>query len=148
MAKKPALYSVEHIINYINKENDGDFVIHEDFINDIMNRWDYKNVKILILYLIKTNRIDALTEMIGDFCGHNKINLLKILIKYTAKYNIKIIYIDMNLMLKIAYGWVKDLILLKYMYNIHIVKPEIPIFVESDMDCYNKILNLNNMIFI
>ena len=148
MAKKPVLYSVEHIINYINKENDGDFVIHEDFVNDIIYRWHYKNVKILILHLIKTNRIDALTEMIGDFCDGNKINLLKILIKYIAKYNIKIIYININQRLKIAYGWVKDLILLKYMYNIHIIKPEVPNFAEPNMDCYNKILNLNDKIFI
>ena len=149
MAKKPARYSVEHIIyNINNKRYDSDYIIYEDLVNDIIHRWDYDNVKILILHLIENNGIDALTEMIGDFCASIKINLLKILIKYTAKYNMKIIYIDMNLMLKIAYGWVKDLILLKYMYNIHIVKPEIPIFVESDMDCYNKILNLNNMIFI
>jgi hypothetical protein len=148
MAKKPARYSVDHIINHMNKRYDSDYIIHEDFTNDIIHRWDYDNVKILILHLIKTNRIDALTEMIGDFCGYTKINLLRILIKFTAKYNIKIIYIDMNIMLRIAYGWVKEFTLLKYMYNIHIIKPDIPIYEEPDMDYYSKILNLNNKIFI
>ncbi len=148
MAKKPAQYSVEHIINHMNKRYDGDYIIHEYIINDIIHRWDYENVKILILHLIKTNRIDGLKETMVDFCDHKKINLLRILIKFTAKHNIKIIYINMNQMLKIAYGWVKEFTLLKYMYNIHIIKPKIPIFEEPNMDCYNKILNLNNKIFI
>ena len=34
------------------------------------------------------------------------------------------------------------------MYNIHIIKPDIPIYEEPDIDYYNKILNLNNKIFI
>ncbi len=148
MEKKPARYSVEHIINHMNKIYDKDYIIHEGLVNDIIHRWDYDNVKILILHLIENNGIDALTEMIGDFCASIKINLLKILIKYTAKYNIKIIYIDMNIMLRIAYGWVKEFTLLKYMYNIHIIKPDIPIYEEPDMDYYGKILNLNYKIFI
>jgi hypothetical protein len=148
MTKKQALYSVDHIINYINKEYDRDYIIHENLVNDIIHRWDYKNLIELILILIKNNRIDALTELTGDFCSNNKMNLLKILIKYTAKHNKKIIYTNNSHIIRIAYGWLEELELLKYMYNIHIIKPEIPIFEESDMECYNKILYLNNKIFI
>jgi hypothetical protein len=143
-----ALYNINDVINDINKDYEKFFIIPDEILADIFKNWDYINFTPLINYLIKNNKIDVLYELICDMCRCNKMNFLKIIMKYTSKNSIKINYFDTIYISLIAYKWTTELTMLKYLYNINMIDPNIEIDDGLIRDDYQLVFSVNDKLFI
>ncbi len=143
-----ALYSINDVINDINKDYEKIFIIPDKMLADIFKNWDYVNFTPLINYLIKNNKIDVLYELVCDTCRFNKMNFLKIIMKYTGKNSIKIIYLDTLYISLIAYKWITNMTMLKYLYNLSMIEPNIEIDAGLTRDDYHLVFSVNDKLFI
>ena len=144
-----ALYSINDVINYINKEYERDLlIIPSEMLADILKNWNDMKFTLLIKYLIKNDRMSVLYELVCDMCHYNKINFLKVIMKYTGKNNIKINYLDTIYISLIAYKWTTQLTMLKYLYNLYMIDPNIKIDTDLTRDDYHLVFSVNDKLFI
>ena len=144
-----ALYSINDVINYINKEYERDLlIIPSEMLADILKNWNDMKFTLLIKYLIKNDRMSVLYELVCDMCHYNKVNFLKVIMKYTGKNNIKMNYLDTIYISLIAYKWTTQLTMLKYLYNLYMIDPNIKIDTDLTRDDYHLVFSVNDKLFI
>lgn len=144
-----ALYSINDVINDINKEYERDLlIIPSEMLADILKNWNDMMFTLLIKYLIKNDRMSVLYELVCDMCHYNKINFLKVIMKYTGKNNSEINYFDTIYISLIAYKWTTQLTMLKYLYNLYMIDPNIKIDTDLTRDDYHLVFSVNDKLFI
>jgi hypothetical protein len=143
-----ALYSINDVINDINGEYERELLIPSGMLADIFRNWNDMMFTQVIIYLIKNDKMDILYELLCDMCHYNKINFLKIIIKYTSKNNMKITYYDTSYMYLIVDKWTTDLTMLKYLYNLNMMDANIEIQDGLTRDDYQLVFSVNDKIFI